>query len=119
MAVDMAAPVVTLESDEPRAPSLRDRLPAGAGLAVVVALAVVGFALIGYTWAKVSLLTNTAKQLPYLVSGGLTGLGLVILAAAGLVVVTRRPDEQQRQLQTAALVDALERIERALDADQS
>ncbi|MDP9101912.1 MAG: hypothetical protein M3N21_07185 [Actinomycetota bacterium] len=95
----------------------RRQLPAASGLAVVVALAVVGFVLIGVTWAQVSELTNTAKQLPYLVSGGLTGLGMVVLAGAGLVVVTRAPDERQRTEQTAALVAALERIEAALDAD--
>jgi hypothetical protein len=85
----------------------RLRLPVSTGLAVAVALAVVGFGLIGYTWWKVSDLTNIAQQLPYFVSGGLTGIGLVILAAATIVVVTRGNDDNRREEQAQALVDAL------------
>jgi len=85
----------------------RLRLPVSPGLAVAVGLAVVGFALIGFTWWKVSDLTNIAQQLPYFVSGGLTGVGLVVLAAATLVVVTRGGDDRRREEQAQALVDAL------------
>ena len=77
------------------------------GLAVAVGLAVIGFALIGFTWWKVSDLTNIAQQLPYFVSGGLTGIGLVVLSAATLVVVTRSGDDRRREEQAQALVDAL------------
>jgi hypothetical protein len=85
----------------------RLRLPVSTGLAVAVALAVLGFALIGFTWWKVSDLTNIAQQLPYFVSGGLTGIGLVVLAAAAIVVVTRNGDDKRREEQAQALVDAL------------
>ena len=85
----------------------RWRLPVSTGLSVAVGLAVVGFALIGFTWWKVSDLTNIAQQLPYFVSGGLTGVALVVLSAAVLVVVTRGRDDKAREEQAQALVDAL------------
>jgi len=85
-------------------------VPAQSGLWLAVGLAVVGFALIGYTWWEVSDLVNIAKQLPYFISGGLTGLGLVVLAAATLVVVTRRSDDKERQDQARALVEALQAL---------
>jgi hypothetical protein len=85
----------------------RLRLPASTGLALAVALALLGFALIGVTWWQVSDLTNIAQQLPYFVSGGLTGIGLVVLSAATLVVVTRRGDDARREAQAEALVEAL------------
>ena len=85
----------------------RLRLPVSTGLSVAVGLAVIGFVLIGFTWWRVSDLTNIAQQLPYLVSGGLTGIGLVVLAAAMLVVVTRGRDDKAREEQAQALVDAL------------
>jgi hypothetical protein len=99
-----------VDSARDEAPSRRWTLPANSGLTLAVSLAVVGFALIGYTWWKVSDLTNLAKQMPYFVSGGLTGLGLVVLSAAVLVVVTRRDDEQQRRDQARALIAALEAL---------
>lgn len=94
------------------------RLPRPSGLTIAVAFAVLGFALIGYTWWKVSDLTNIAQQLPYFVSGGLTGLGLVVLAAATLVVVTRRGDEQVRQEQAQALVDVLRALSDSKEDDR-
>ena len=88
----------------------RWQVPPQGGLYLAVALAVVGFALIGLTWWKVSAYTNTAQQLPYFVSGGLTGLGLVVLGAAMLVVVTRHSDDKERQDQARALVEALQAL---------
>jgi len=65
-----------------------------------------GFALLGglalfLGWYGVSGEALTAKQLPYLVSGGLTGIGLLVLAAVFLAT-----DDIHRQL---ARVDDLER----------
>lgn len=88
-------------------PPRRALLPAGTGLAVAVALPVLGLALIALTWARVSELTNTAQQIPYVVSGGLTGLALVVLGSAVLVVVTRHGDDQVRAQQAEELAAAL------------
>jgi hypothetical protein len=55
-------------------------------------------------WYGVSGEALTAKQLPYLVSGGLTGVGLLVLAAAFLAT-----DDVRRQL------DRLSEVERKVD----
>jgi len=86
----------------------RFRLPAQAGLMGAAAAVVIGFALIAFTWWKVSEFTNSAQQIPYLVSGGLSGLGLIVVGAALLVVVTRGGDDKVREQQAEALVRALQ-----------
>ena len=94
----------------------RVRFPPNVGLLGSAAAIVLGFALIAFTWWKVSEFTNSAQQIPYLVSGGLTGLGLVVVGAALLVVVTRGGDDKVREQQAAALVRALENLADAKDS---
>jgi len=69
---------------------------------VGVVVAAVGFAIIGLTWADVAVLRNVAQQTPYLVSGGITGLGLVMVGLIFVNVSAKRQDgaERSRQLQT-------------------
>jgi hypothetical protein len=86
----------------------RLRFTPATGLLAAAAAIVLGFALIAFTWWKVSEFTNSAQQIPYLVSGGLTGLGLVVVGAALLVVVTRGGDDKVREQQAEALVRALQ-----------
>ena len=88
----------------------RRRLGIPLGLLLAVSCGVGGFGLIAFTWWKVSDLTNIAQQLPYFVSGGLTGLGLVIVCAALLVVEARGRDDAQREARAQALVDALKAL---------
>jgi len=95
-------PVDVVENQE-----RRRSLGVPVGLLIAVSCGVVGFGLIGFTWWKVSDLTNIAQQLPYFVSGGLTGLGLVVICAALLVVEARGRDDAQREARAQALVDAL------------
>lgn len=103
---------VTDEISEDR----RLRLPANAGLLAAAAAVVLGFALIAFTWWKVSEFTNSAQQIPYLVSGGLTGIGLVVVGSALLVVVTRGGDDRVREQQAEALVRALENLADSKDS---
>lgn len=69
-------------------------------------LTVSGAVALFLAWYGVSGTPVPAKQLPYLVSGGLTGVGLIVLAAAAFATddVRRRLAEMQ---QTARKVDAL------------
>lgn len=82
------------------------------------ACVVVGFALIAYTWDRVSTLTIVAAQIPYLASSGLTGLGLVVVGAALLIVWSRRSDDTERRRQTDELISALRDIRAGLDNDE-
>jgi hypothetical protein len=85
-----------------------------AGTLAVVA----GFGLLAYTWDRVSTLTIVAAQIPYLVSSGFTGLGLIVVGAALVIVWSRRADDTERRRQTDELVDALHEIRAGLQADR-
>ena len=81
-----------------------------------IAVAAVGFALIFYAWSKVAgIADNVALQLPYLVSGGLTGLGLVMVGVTIVNIAAKRRDARLRQQQTELLADALHELRTALD----
>lgn len=67
-------------------------------------LAALGALALFLGWYGISGQSLTAKQLPYLVSGGLTGIGLVILAAVFLAT-----DDFRRQL------GRLDEVERKVD----
>ena len=98
-----------------------DRLPSLPALSPVptyigIGIAAVGFVLIAYAWGKVAgIADNVALQMPYLVSGGLTGLGLVMVGVTIVNVAAKRRDAQERQQQTQLLADALSELRNAFD----
>jgi hypothetical protein len=97
-----------------RLPKLPDLSPAP--IYAGIAIAAVGFALIAYAWSKVAgIADNVALQLPYLVSGGLTGLGLVMVGVTVINVASKRRDAVLRRQQTELLADALHELRTALD----
>jgi hypothetical protein len=53
--------------------------------------------------------------MPYLVSGGLTGLGLVMVGVTVINVAAKRRDALLRKQQTELLADALHELRTALD----
>ena len=106
--------------DEPAPRTLTDRVPALRPLSPVptylgVAICVIGFALIAFTWGAVAGETNVALQMPYLVSGGITGLGLVMVGLTVVSVAARRRDAVLREQQNLLLADALRELGAALD----
>jgi hypothetical protein len=80
-----------------------------------VGLALIGFALIGYGWAKVAGLVDVWQQMPYVLSAGLPGLGLVMTGLVTVNVSARRQDAAARARQTAAPAEALHDLQRSLD----
>ena len=104
----------TVEPRGPRLPSVSPLSPAPTYAGIIVAAA--GFALIFYAWSKVAgIADNVALQMPYLVSGGLTGLGLVMVGVTVVNVAAKRRDGLLRQQQTELLADALHELRTALD----
>ena len=79
-----------------------------------VAVAAAGFALIGIGWAKVAALTEVWQQMPYLLSAGLPGLGLVMTGLVLVNVSARRQDGAARARQTETLAEALRELQRSL-----
>ena len=79
---------------------------------VLVALA--GFILLGVGWARVAGLVQVWEQLPYLMSAGLPGLGLVMTGLVIVNVSARRQDGAARARQLRMLSEALHDLQRSL-----
>lgn len=72
-----------------------------------VLLAAIGAVLLAIAWGRTAGLTNVALQIPYVVSAGFTGLGLI---AAGLTVVNigaKQADARERTRQVTELRELL------------
>jgi len=123
-----APPVVTEDNQDPDGIDvvdsrgrLVDRLPSLPALSPVpvyvgIAISALGFVVIAYAWGKVAgIADNVALQLPYLVSGGLTGLGMVMVGVTIVNVASKRRDAILREQQTQLLADALHELRNALD----
>lgn len=93
--------------------------PAGAPawIWVGVATVVVGFVVIAVGWGQVAAETQVYLQLPYVVSAGLVGLGLVMVGLAVLNVVTRQRDSHDRDHLIAELVAIIEEMKELLAED--
>jgi hypothetical protein len=79
-----------------------------------VAVAVIGFALMGIAWARIAGLVDVWKQMPYLLSAGLPGLGLVMVGLVIINVSARRQDGAARARQMSALAEALHDLQGTL-----
>ncbi len=80
-----------------------------------VAVALIGFVLMAVGWARVAGLVDVWRQMPYLLSAGLPGLGLVMTGLVIINVSARRQDAAARARQTAMLAEALRDLQRSLD----
>ena len=102
-------------------PRVSDRLPALRPMSPVptylgIAVIAIGFVLLGITWGAVADETNVALQVPFLVSGGLTGLGAILVGLTIVSVAARRRDAALREQQNSLLADALKELSEALDS---
>lgn len=100
----------------PSVPALRPLSPTPTYLGIGVAA--LGFVLIAVAWGQVAGETNVALQMPYLISGGLFGLALVLVGLTVVNVAAKRRDAALRQQQTELLADALRELRTALGADE-
>jgi hypothetical protein len=86
-------------------------VPTYAGVTIVL----VGFALIGLAWARVAGLVDVWRQMPYVVSAALPGLGLVMTGLVVINVSARRQDAAARARQMDMLTEALRDLQRSLE----
>jgi hypothetical protein len=120
------APPVLIEGgpDDLRARTgLGDRVPALRPLSPVptyvgVAVAAIGFVLVLFAWGQSAGETNVALQIPYLISGGMVGLGLIMVGVTVVNVAAKRRDALLREQQTELLASALRELSSALDPDR-
>ncbi len=82
-----------------------------------IALCLLGFGLLAYTWGRVADEVQVFKQIPYLVSGGFTGLGLVLVGVTVVNVAAKRADAADRERQHGQLTAALRELHTALAED--
>ncbi|HWC14232.1 MAG TPA: hypothetical protein VG929_06525, partial [Actinomycetota bacterium] len=75
--------------------------------------------LIVFTWSKVAALVDVALQLPYVVSGGLAGIGLILLGLLVTNVSIRRREALERSRQLDEVREALVRLRNAIEGDDS
>ena len=74
-----------------------------------IGLCVLGFLLVFLGWNGAASNDSVVEQFPYLLSGGLAGLSLVVLGVGMLVVQNQRADRVALQASLDALRDAYER----------
>ena len=82
-----------------------------------VALCVAGFAMLAYTWGRVADEVQVYRQIPYLVSGGFTGLALVLVGVTVVNVAAKRADAADRQRQHDQLTGALRDLRATIELD--
>lgn len=87
---------------------LRTDSPAFVWIGVV--LSAVGFALIALAWSQIAGEDQVYRQLPYLVSAGMTGLGAIMVGVTIINVSAKRRDASERQRQMDQLVRVLDEI---------
>ncbi len=75
-----------------------------------IGLAVVGFLLLFLGWNGAASYDRVPAQFPYLISGGLAGLSVVVLGAALLIVNAQRQDRAAMLSSLAELREAIERL---------
>ena len=83
--------------------------PTWIGLAVVG----IGFAVLAYGWGRVGGLASVALQLPYAISAGCGGLGLIVAGAAIVGIQAKRREAAAREevvLELRRVVSELERL---------
>jgi hypothetical protein len=86
-------------------------IPTYAGIVLTLA----GFGLIALAWARVAGLTDVWKQMPYVVSAGFPGLGLIMTGLLVINIAAKRQDAAERARQLEALTDALRELRQHLD----
>ncbi|MCA1711973.1 MAG: hypothetical protein LC789_10235 [Actinobacteria bacterium] len=98
-----------------RVPALRPLSPVPTYLGIAVAA--IGFVLVLVAWGQSAGETNVARQIPYLISGGMVGLGMIMVGVTVVNVAAKRRDALLREQQTGLLASALRELSSALDPD--
>ena len=119
-----AAPSDTVQAGKPpKAPKASSlsvpRLPlnATAGVWAGLVVAALGFGTIFFSWIKVAATLDVGRQMPYVVSGAMTGLGMIVVGIAIVDMTVRRQDRQERRQQLATMRHVLEELRAVMDAD--
>lgn len=81
------------------------------GARLGVGLALAGFVIIFLGWNGAASVDRVPSQFPYLISGGLAGLGLVVVGAALMLVQSGREDRARLRGELQELRTAVEKLQ--------
>ena len=80
-----------------------------------VVICAAGLVLIAVAWGRTAGLLNVGLQVPYVVSAGFTGLGLVVVGLTLVSISAKRADAEERTRQIRELREVLVDLRRALE----
>jgi hypothetical protein len=95
-----------------RFPFLRADSPVPTYLGIL--LAVAGFGLIAYTWGRVAGLIFVPLQLPYIVSAGMSAMGLIVVGVAVITIQAKRQNAAGEARELDRLSEVLRDLAEAL-----
>lgn len=82
-----------------------------------VVLVGLGAVLLVLTWGRTAALTRVALQIPYVVSAGFTGLGLIAVGLTVVNLAAKRADARDRAQQSAELRALLAELRSVVEGD--
>src|SRR5688500_15482826 len=109
--------VVAAKPRRKRFARLRQFFRVGAGVWLGLLLVAGGFGMIAYTWGETAALLDVALQIPYLVSGGLSSLGLIMLGLLVINLAVKRREALDRQRQLEEVREALVRLRASIEGE--
>lgn len=83
-----------------------------------ILLTVAGGVLLLVAWVKTARLTSVGLQMPFVISAGCTGLGLVAVGLTVVNLAAKAEDARRRQAQTAELHDLLAELRKAVESSE-
>jgi hypothetical protein len=88
------------------------------GTWVGLLIAAAGAVLLVIAWARTAALTDVGLQVPYVVSAGLTGLGLVVVGMTVVSISAKVEDARERTRQLGELRELLAELRSAVEDQQ-
>lgn len=77
-----------------------------------IVVAALGFVVIAYGWSRVAGLLSVPLQMPYMISAGFTGLGLICVGIGIVAVQAKRQETAARERQLEEIRDLVVRLDR-------
>lgn len=88
------------------------------GTWVGLLVAAIGAVLLVVAWARTAALTDVGLQVPYVVSAGFTGLGLVVVGMTVVSISAKAEDARERTRQLTELRELLAQLRTSVEDEQ-